>query len=223
MGLSRCVVAKRSVSAWSPFIALKAGKEGRGRGRHRGRGSGTLAEIILDWLSVGMNSGSLFLLLRLSVMFLAYRQAGEGRGRRRGWGPGLAEAMMGMLGEDPLGSPFGANPHPSPHLAGHLNAMRAAFAGMSNNRLPPHLLFSDRDFNEDDYEALLALDDTVENRKGKQKHQGSSVATAPSTFVFWVTCSCVCLCYRSECLLSTCPVHFFCSCALFMRPMFADA
>ena len=73
---------------------------------------------------------------------------------------------MGMLGEDALG-PAGANmPNPPPHFAGHLSAMRAAFAGMSSGRLPPHLLFSDRDFNEDDYEALLALDDTVENRKG---------------------------------------------------------
>lgn len=77
---------------------------------------------------------------------------------------------MGMLGEDSMGVPLGGHPRASPHLTGHLNAMRAAFAGMSSGRLPPHLLFSDRDFNEDDYEALLALDDTVENRKGKQKH-----------------------------------------------------
>lgn len=74
---------------------------------------------------------------------------------------------MGMLGEDAMmGSGDGRPPQPPSHIAGHLSAMRAAFAGMSNNRLPPHLLFSDRDFNEDDYEALLALDDTVENRKG---------------------------------------------------------
>ncbi len=33
-------------------------------------------------------------------------------------------------------------------------------------RLPPHLLFSDRDFDENDYEALLALDEGVESRKG---------------------------------------------------------
>lgn len=79
--------------------------------------------------------------------------------------------MMGMLGEDTMGMPLGGNPHVTPHLAGHLNAMRAAFAGMSSGRLPPHLLFSDRDFNEDDYEALLALDDTVENRKGMSVSQ----------------------------------------------------
>jgi len=77
---------------------------------------------------------------------------------------------MGMLGEDALGGVPGARmPHPPRHIAGHLSAMRAAFAGMSSGRLPPHLLFSDRDFNEDDYEALLALDDTVENRKGESE------------------------------------------------------
>lgn len=75
---------------------------------------------------------------------------------------------MGMLGEDAMmGSADGRLPQPPSHIAGHLSAMRAAFAGMSSGRLPPHLLFSDRDFNEDDYEALLALDDTVENRKGE--------------------------------------------------------
>ena len=75
--------------------------------------------------------------------------------------------MMGMLGEDAMiGSSDGRLPQPPSHIAGHLSAMRAAFAGMSSGRLPPHLLFSDRDFNEDDYEALLALDETVENRKG---------------------------------------------------------
>lgn len=48
-----------------------------------------------------------------------------------------------------------------------LGAMRAAMAGLAaHSRLPPQLLYSDRDFDENDYEALLALDDTVENRKG---------------------------------------------------------
>ena len=76
---------------------------------------------------------------------------------------------MGMLGEDTmLGSAEGRLPQPPSHIASHLSAMRAAFAGMSSGRLPPHLLFSDRDFNEDDYEALLALDETVENRKGER-------------------------------------------------------
>ncbi len=49
---------------------------------------------------------------------------------------------------------------------GHWSAMREAFAGMSQNRLPPHLLFTERDFDENDYEALLALDEAVESRKG---------------------------------------------------------
>ena len=35
-----------------------------------------------------------------------------------------------------------------------------------NSRLPPHLLFSDRDFDGDDYEFLSRLDDSVESRKG---------------------------------------------------------
>lgn len=50
----------------------------------------------------------------------------------------------------------------------HLSALREAMmgAGSSNGGLPLHLLLSDRDFDENDYEALLALDDTVESRKG---------------------------------------------------------
>ncbi len=38
--------------------------------------------------------------------------------------------------------------------------------GMNSGRLPAHMLFSDRDFDENDYEALLALDEGIENRKG---------------------------------------------------------
>lgn len=52
-------------------------------------------------------------------------------------------------------------------IGGALGAMRAAMAGLAaHTRLPPQLLYSDRDFDENDYEALLALDETVENRKG---------------------------------------------------------
>eukprot|EP00951_Prasinocladus_malaysianus_P047763 scaffold651842_cov47-Prasinocladus_malaysianus.AAC.1 len=40
-----------------------------------------------------------------------------------------------------------------------------AIRQMRTGRLPVQLLLSDRDFDENDYEALLALDDTVENRK----------------------------------------------------------
>lgn len=38
--------------------------------------------------------------------------------------------------------------------------------GMNSGRLPAYMLFSDRDFDENDYEALLALDEGIENRKG---------------------------------------------------------
>ncbi|KAK9824127.1 hypothetical protein WJX72_007979 [[Myrmecia] bisecta] len=98
----------------------------------------------------------------------------RGASRRRGWGASsLAEAvMLGVLGG---GMPFpavggaGAAGRAS-HLSTHLSAMRHAYASMSgslrNSRLPPQLLFSDRDFNENDYEALLALDEGIENRKG---------------------------------------------------------
>ena len=45
-----------------------------------------------------------------------------------------------------------------------LAAIRDAFAGMISGRLPPHMLFSDRDFDANDYEALLALDDGVQSK-----------------------------------------------------------
>lgn len=81
--------------------------------------------------------------------------------RRRGWAStSLADAMMSMLEAGPFGGQRGAA------LPTHMSAMRDAFAGMAAGRLPPELLFSDRDFNENDYEALLALDEQVENRKG---------------------------------------------------------
>jgi len=38
--------------------------------------------------------------------------------------------------------------------------------GIVNSRLPPSLLFSDRDFDGDDYEILCQLDESVESRKG---------------------------------------------------------
>jgi hypothetical protein len=45
-----------------------------------------------------------------------------------------------------------------------LAAIRDALAGMTSGRLPPHLLFSDRDFDANDYEALLALDDGIKSK-----------------------------------------------------------
>jgi len=47
-----------------------------------------------------------------------------------------------------------------------ISRMREAVFGIVNSRLPPHLLFSDRDFDGDDYEFLSRLDDSVESRKG---------------------------------------------------------
>ena len=44
-------------------------------------------------------------------------------------------------------------------------------------RLPLHLLLSDRDFDENDYEALLALDDNVESRNGAIAHHAAAVAS----------------------------------------------
>lgn len=94
--------------------------------------------------------------------------------RRRGWprsGPmGFSDAMGEMFagpsgardrGEVPrgYGSPFFS-------IFTELAALHQAVSGARNNALPPELLFSDRDFTEDDYEALLALDESVENRQG---------------------------------------------------------
>lgn len=38
--------------------------------------------------------------------------------------------------------------------------------GIARSGLPPHLLFTDRDFTGDDYEWLCQLDEGLENRKG---------------------------------------------------------
>lgn len=100
-----------------------------------------------------------------------------GVGRRRGWipAPTLTHRVMAMLAENgALGSRASAERPSMRHsfqamLAAHphIAAMREAFASAGTSRLPAHLLLSDRDFNENDYEALLALDDSVENRKGR--------------------------------------------------------
>eukprot|EP00210_Caulerpa_lentillifera_P000885 g856.t1 len=49
---------------------------------------------------------------------------------------------------------------------GGISRMREAMVGFATSRLPPHLLFSDRDFDGDDYEFLSRLDDSVESKKG---------------------------------------------------------
>lgn len=47
-----------------------------------------------------------------------------------------------------------------------ISRVREAMVGIMNSRLPPQLLFSDRDFDGDDYELLSRLDDSVESKKG---------------------------------------------------------
>lgn len=67
-------------------------------------------------------------------------------------------------------------------LSQHVAAVRHAMGALQGpGRLPAHLLFSDRDFDENDYEALLALDDSVVSRKGKFPVHSS---TSPSLPVF---------------------------------------
>ena len=59
--------------------------------------------------------------------------------------------------------------HHLPHFFSMLNEMAAlhqAVSGARSGMLPPELLFSDRDFTDADYEALLRLDEHVENRQG---------------------------------------------------------
>ena len=69
---------------------------------------------------------------------------------------------MGMLSE---GGPLAHMQLGS--LSHHIAAVRHALGNMGGpGRLPAHLLFSDRDFDENDYEALLALDENVKSRKG---------------------------------------------------------
>ena len=96
--------------------------------------------------------------------------------RRRGWphpsSMGFADAMAGLLGGPPgegSGPPSeGGRPYGSPFFSifSEIAALHQAVSGARNGALPAELLFSDRDFNEDDYEALLALDANVENRQG---------------------------------------------------------
>ena len=105
-------------------------------------------------------------------------RAGRSRGRaaagRAAPRPLAGRVVPSALLADMLGLAFATAPPPGhPHpawralaehdhpaaraLADHLATLRAAAVG--GGRLPGALVFSDRDFNEDDYEALLALDD----------------------------------------------------------------
>lgn len=70
--------------------------------------------------------------------------------------------MMGMLSE---GSSLAHMQLGS--FSSHVAAVRQVLGHMAEpGGFPAHLLYSDRDFDENDYEALLALDDTVQSRKG---------------------------------------------------------
>ena len=74
--------------------------------------------------------------------------------------PMFHAGMMGGLG----GIPFG-------------QGIREAMAGASQAGIPPGLLLSDRDFTADDYEALLKLDERVENRKGASSRDIEALPT----------------------------------------------
>lgn len=67
----------------------------------------------------------------------------------------------------------GSGPHQG------LESIQEALAGAARAGLPPHLLFSDRDFTADDYEWLCKLDDTVESRKAAPKQVIDSMPCRP--------------------------------------------
>jgi hypothetical protein len=100
---------------------------------------------------------------------------GHGRGRRGGrapqraeapqqahrhtnWGMAMAHALLQLPRWGAAGAGRGRGLPPG------LTAMREAMLGMQAAGLPPHMLFSDRDFGADDYEMLLRLDETVEKK-----------------------------------------------------------
>lgn len=118
--------------------------------------------------------------------------------RMGGWGgamaallPGWPDPFAGVFGGPPpwLGGAAAGGPgvdreaggppgHPAAFgMGGRLmgrsgmREMREMMAAARNAGLPPHVLFSDRDFTPEDYEALCRLDDTVENRKGATQQE----------------------------------------------------
>lgn len=72
-------------------------------------------------------------------------------------------ALMNALGI--LHTPEGAPNRPR-EPRNHVAAVQEAVIGIARSGLPPHLLFTDRDFTSDDYEWLCQLDEGIENRKG---------------------------------------------------------
>ena len=124
--------------------------EGEGpRGRRRGAREDGMADLMMEALfAAGMAPGGRGI----------HRRA-AGPQSRTGIGAFLRDALEspmfhpGMMMGGPGGIPFG-------------RGIREAMAGASQAGIPPGLLLSDRDFTADDYEALLKLDERVENRKG---------------------------------------------------------
>lgn len=91
------------------------------------------------------------------------RSFGSGASRSRVLGgASLADAMLDMLGDESMMAAGGMGAH----VHNRMHLVREAFMSLHTGRLPPHMLLSDRDFDENDYEMLLALDEGVENRKG---------------------------------------------------------
>jgi len=86
--------------------------------------------------------------------------AGSGYAWNRGHQSSAALASPGF-GDLLFGGAF-----PPMQQLQYLSHQVQAIRQVREGRLPTHMLLSDRDFDENDYEALLALDEGVENRKG---------------------------------------------------------
>ena len=63
------------------------------------------------------------------------------------------------------------DPRPFAAFLADFEALHQAVNGIHSGTLPAHLLFTDRDFNEADYEALLALDEKIENKRGATQQE----------------------------------------------------
>uniref|UniRef100_A0A7S3VPG8 RING-type domain-containing protein n=1 Tax=Dunaliella tertiolecta TaxID=3047 RepID=A0A7S3VPG8_DUNTE len=96
-----------------------------------------------------------------------YERGRHGRGPMLGRGRGGFGFGMGLFG-----GPFGGG------MGGRGFGMQGLLAaGGRGSNLPPNLLFSDRDFTADDYEALCRLDESVENRTGATRAEINALPT----------------------------------------------